>query len=395
VWAVELTGNSNPPRERLPAGGNSPAANGVVPPVCPQTIAGDRIQRFTSPRKTRLMITSTLGRLAAGENLSQQEMTAATDAVMEGNVSDEQIALLLTALRAKGETVQEIAGAAASMRKHMTLIPSRHPVLIDTCGTGGTGSKLFNISTTAAIVTAAAGVPVAKHGNRAVTSRTGSADVLAALGVNVMADVPCVTRCLDELGICFCFAPLVHPSMKRVADVRKRLGVPTIFNLLGPLTNPAGAPFQLLGVGRGELRNTMAQSLALLGTKRAAVVSGAGGLGEATISGTTFVTEVDGTGKLREATWTPADFGLAAAASLDSLVVENAAQSAAIILEILRGEPGAARDIVLANAAAALWVAGHAANLREAAAQAARAIDSGAANTLLARLIELTNAKTG
>jgi anthranilate phosphoribosyltransferase len=341
------------------------------------------------------MITSTLGRLAAGENLDQQEMTAAIDAVMAGKISDEQIALLLTALRAKGETVEEIAGAAASMRKHMTLIPSRHPVLIDTCGTGGTGSKLFNISTTAAIVTAAAGVPVAKHGNRAVTSRTGSADVLAALGVNLMADVARITRCLDELGICFCFAPLVHPSMKRVAEVRKRLGVPTIFNLLGPLTNPAGAPFQVLGVGRDELRNTMAKALALLGTQRAAVVSGAGGLGEVTIAGTTFVTEVDGTGKLQETTWTPTDFGLATAVSLDSIVVDNAAQSASIIQRILRGESGPAREIVLANAAAALWVAGRTGELRAGVAQAAQAIDSGAAKTLLDRLIQLTNAKTG
>ena len=176
----------------------------------------------------------------------------------------------------------------------MTPIRSRHALLVDTCGTGGTGSKLFNVSTTAALVTAAAGVPVAKHGNRAVTSRTGSADVLAALGVNVMADVASVERCLDELGICFCFAPLMHPSMKRVAEVRKRLGVPTIFNLLGPLCNPAVAPFQLLGVGRGELRNTMASALALLGTKHAAVVSGDGGLGEVSISGKTSVTEITG-----------------------------------------------------------------------------------------------------
>ena len=198
------------------------------------------------------------------------------------DVSDEQIALLLTALHVKGETVEEIAGAAASLRKHMTPIRTRHSNVIDTCGTGGGGSKLFNISTTAALVTAAAGVPVAKHGNRAVTSRSGSADVLSALGVNIAADVATVERCLDELGICFCFAPLMHPAMKRVAEVRARLGMQTIFNLLGPLTNPAGAPFQLLGVARTELRETLARALALLGTQRAVVVSAEGNLGEVT-----------------------------------------------------------------------------------------------------------------
>ncbi len=187
------------------------------------------------------MFVATLGRLAAGENLSRPEMIAAMDSVMDGQVSDEHIALFLTALHAKSETAEELAGAATSLRKHMTPIRTRREGVIDTCGTGGGGSKLFNISTTAAIVIAAAGVPVAKHGNRAITSRSGSADVLAALGVNIEADVPTVERCLDELGVCFCFAPLVHPSMKRVADVRRRLGVRSIFNLLGPLTNPASA----------------------------------------------------------------------------------------------------------------------------------------------------------
>jgi anthranilate phosphoribosyltransferase len=337
------------------------------------------------------MITATLGRLAAGENLSQAEMTETIDLVMRGHLSDEQLALLLTALRAKGETVEEIAGAAAALRKHMTPIRTRHENVIDTCGTGGNGSKLFNISTAAALVTAAAGVPVAKHGNRAVTSRTGSADVLAALGVNIMAEQACVERCLNEVGICFCFAPIAHPSMKRVAQVRQKLGVPTIFNLLGPLTNPAGAPFQLLGVGRAELRQTMAQALALLGTKRSAVVSGEGGLGEVTIAGATFVSEVTQDGTIGEHRWTPADFGLATATSLDELIVENAEQSATLIQHVLAGEPGAARDIVVANAAAALWVAGKAPTLLEGAAMAQQAIDRGAARKLLDRLVEFTN----
>jgi anthranilate phosphoribosyltransferase len=332
-----------------------------------------------------------LGRLSAGENLSQEEMTATIDAVMRGDVPDEQIAVLLTALRAKGETVEEIAGAALSLRRHMTSIRSRHELVIDTCGTGGVGSKLFNISTTAAIVTAAAGVPVAKHGNRAVTSRTGSADVLAALGVNIAADVATVERSLDELGICFCFAPLMHPSMKRVAEVRRRLGVPTIFNLLGPLCNPAGAPFQLLGVGKPELRQALAQALMLLGTKRSAVVSGEGNLGEVTTSGVTYVSEVT-SGAILEHRWTTADFGLRPAETLDELAVENAEQSAAIIRQVLSGESGAARDIVVANAAAALWVAGKASSLSEGATLAHAAIDNGAARGLLQRLIQITNA---
>jgi anthranilate phosphoribosyltransferase len=337
------------------------------------------------------MIAATLGRLSAGENLSQSETTAIFDAVMEGQLPEEQLALLLTALRAKGETVEEIAGAAASMRKHMTQIHTRQRTVIDTCGTGGVASKLFNISTAAALVTAAAGVPVAKHGNRAVTSRTGSADVLAALGVNIATDVRCIERCLDELGICFCFAPIMHPAMKQVAEVRRRLGVPTIFNLLGPLCNPANAPFQLLGAGRAELRETMARALARLGTQRSVVVSGDGGLGEVTVAGETQVTEVANDGTLKNYYWKPADFGLPVAQTLEPLIVEGVDQSADLIRRLLAGESGPARDIVLANAAAALWVAGKTNSLPTAVQEAQHAIDSGAAKNLLAQLVELTN----
>jgi anthranilate phosphoribosyltransferase len=339
------------------------------------------------------MITATLGRLAAGENLSQEEMTATIDMVMRGHVTDEQIGLLLTALHAKGETAEELAGAAASLRKHMTPIRTRHRMVVDTCGTGGSGSKLFNISTAAALVTAAAGVPVAKHGNRAITSRTGSADALAALGVNIAADVACVERCLDELGICFCFAPLLHPSMKRVAEVRSRLGIPTIFNLLGPLCNPAGAPFQLLGIGRAELTKTMAEALARLGTQRAAVVHGSGGIGEVTIAGTTQVIEVSSSGVLQEQRWTAEDFGVPTVESLEPIYVEDAGQSAEVIRQLLTGQAGPARDIVVVNAAAALWVAGKTDSLKAAAALAQQAIDTGAAKQLLDRLIESTNEK--
>jgi anthranilate phosphoribosyltransferase len=335
-------------------------------------------------------IAAILGRLSGGENLAMEEMSATIDLVMRGEVADQQIALLLTALAVKGETVAEIAGAAAALRRHMTPIRSERTGLIDTCGTGGDGSRTFNISTAAALVAAAAGVPVAKHGNRGITSRSGSADALAALGVNIDADVPRVERCLDALGICFCFAPLLHPATRRVAAVRKQLGMPTIFNLLGPLSNPAAAPFQLLGVGKPHLRPIMAEALARLGTERAVVVCGDNRLDEVTISGPTHVTEASG-GKLREFTWTPADFGLRES-SLDGLVVDGPAESAALIRSVLAGAFGPARDIVVANAAAALWTARKADSTEKCALLAAEAIDSGAASRLLDRLVEQTNA---
>lgn len=335
------------------------------------------------------MIEATLGRLAAGENLSMDEMSAAIDAVVAGQSSEGQTGILLMALRAKGETAQEVAGAAAALRRHMTPIRTQRTGLIDTCGTGGDGSNTFNISTAAALVVAAAGVPVAKHGNRGITSKTGSADALAALGVNINASLETVERCLDQLGICFCFAPLVHPSMKKVAEVRKKLGVPTIFNLLGPLSNPAGAPFQVLGVARSEVRQLLAEALLLLGTTRALVVQGEDGLDEVTLAGPTRVTEVTN-GTLRNFAWTPADFGLAPA-SLDSIKVDGPPASAAIIREVLSGATGVARDIVVINAAAALWTAGRAETPLACAQLAAGAIDSGAASGLLEQLVAVSN----
>jgi anthranilate phosphoribosyltransferase len=271
----------------------------------------------------------------------------------------------------------------------MTPIRSRHAGLLDTCGTGGDGSKTFNISTAAALVAAAAGTPVAKHGNRGISSRSGSADVLAVLGVNIEADVSCVEACLDELGICFCFAPLLHKAMKHVAAARKKLGTPTIFNILGPLVNPASAPYQLIGVGRLELQPILAQALSLLGTKRTVVVHGADGLDEVTLAGPTHVIEARG-GTLRHFDWTPDDFGLESAGP-ETMQVTGPEQSAAIIRDILDNRPGPPRDIVIANAAAALWTAGRDPSLLKCAQLAAETLASGAARELLARLIGKTH----
>jgi anthranilate phosphoribosyltransferase len=337
----------------------------------------------------RQLIEETLGRIAGGEDLSMEDTSRAVEAIMLGLCSDAEIGLFLSGLRLKGETVQEIAGAAAAMRRHMTQIRTSQQGVIDTCGTGGDGSRTFNISTAAAIVTAAAGVPVAKHGNRRVTSTCGSADVLAVLGVNIEAGVPLVEACLDELGICFCFAPLLHGAMKNVARVRRQLGMPTIFNLLGPLSNPARAPFQLLGVGRPELRPDMAEALRLLGIERALVVCGEDGLDEVTLNGPTRVTEIV-QNRTREFTWHPHDFGIEPS-GLEDLLVTGPEESAAIIRRVLAGEAGRPRDIVVLNAAAALITAGKATTPREASQQAATAIDSEAASELLAKLVAKTN----
>jgi anthranilate phosphoribosyltransferase len=367
---------------------------------------------------------STLGRVSGGENLSMDEAADAMNSIMDGRWSDTEIGLFLTALAAKGETIDEVAGAATALRQHMTPIRSRHTELLDTCGTGGGGSKLFNISTTAAIVAAAAGVPVAKHGNRSITSRSGSADVLAELGVNLNATVPQVEACLDELGLCFCFAPLAHSSMRHVAAVRKQLGTRTIFNILGPLANPAGACYQLLGAGRPELRPLLAGAMAKLGTKRTLVVSGEDGLGDVTLAGITYVTEVTasfplplGEGRdegatelgqqevaraqggspenpiysdsatLRDFTWRPEGFGIQQQ-PLTDLSVDGPAASASLIRRILAGNPGPARDIVVLNAAAGLLAASAASDPLSAAAKASQTIDTGAARDLLRQLAE-------
>jgi anthranilate phosphoribosyltransferase len=333
------------------------------------------------------MLTPILGRLASGGDLSADEMESVIDQLLQGSVPQNQMAVLLTALHHKGETPDEIAGAARAMRRHMTPLPTTRDSVIDTCGTGGVGSNLLNISTAAALVVAATGAPVAKHGNRSVTSKSGSADVLSALGVNIEPPLPIVQRSLNELGICFCFAPRFHPAMKHVAPVRKALGFATIFNLLGPLCNPAKTKHQLIGVGKRALHQTMAEVLARLGTERSIIVHGTDGTGEVSLSAPTEVIEVTGSG-MKSFTWQPEDFGVKTQPA-DALRIADAASSAALILRIFTGQTGPPRDVVILNAAAALWIADTAASPRECAQVAAETIDSGKTSQLLRKWVEM------
>jgi anthranilate phosphoribosyltransferase len=333
-----------------------------------------------------------LPRVAAGENLAFDEMSAVMDQVMLGHVPSVALSAFLLALAKKEETAEEIAGAAAALRKHAVPFCTTCAHLVDTCGTGGDGSNTFNISTAAAIVAAAAGIAVAKHGNRSATSKSGSADVLELLGVKIDVPVEVVQSCLDELGICFCFARTFHPAMKHVAEVRSELGkqgVRTIFNLLGPLANPAGARLQLLGVGRPELRGKLAAAVARLDTQHALLVSGDDGLDEITLAATTSVTEIVGQGGTNELRWSPAEFGLQTR-SLETCRIHSPAESAAIIQNVLAGEPGPARDVVVLNAAAAIFLASKEKSLLGCAEIATAAIDSGAAAQTLARWAKRT-----
>lgn len=335
------------------------------------------------------MIDRIVGRVAAGESLSAEEMYQAIDGMMQGSWSDGQIAVFLTSLHTRGETVDEVVGAASAMRKNMTPIQSSLSGLIDTCGTGGDGSGTFNISTAAAFVVAGCGLPVAKHGNRSITSKTGSADVLQALDICIDPPIATVEQCLENVGICFCFAPQVHPAMKHVGAVRKRLEMPTIFNLLGPLCNPARAPYQLLGVGKSEIRPLLAEALCKLGTEKTVMVTGCDGLDEVTLNGPTEVLVIEN-GRISELQWAPLNFGLSDQV-LDSLSVENAEESATVIQQILDGDEGPAREIVILNAAAALWAARCDDDLHNCAQMAADAIDRGTAAEKVAQMREWTS----
>lgn len=304
--------------------------------------------------------------------------------LIAGRVDDAHAASFLTALRMKGETAGEIAGAATALREQMIrLEPKSRPVL-DTCGTGGDDSGTFNISTASALVVAAAGLAVVKHGNRAVSSRSGSADAFRELGLSIDAGVEWSQRCLDELGFAFCFAPHFHSGMANVAKLRRNLGIRTVFNLLGPLANPASAEFQLLGVGKPELLDPLAGAIAKLGTTRSVLVSGYDGLDEVTLAAATRVRIVEGT-TIQEREWHPRDFGFNIE-PLDSIRAEDPTASVAIIRSVFANEDGPARRIVLVNAAAALWTANKVATLKDGVALAESAIASGAVRNLLERL---------
>lgn len=333
---------------------------------------------------------SALRHAVAGNALTADQMAEAMGAIMDGQATPAQVAAFLVALRMKGETIDEVVGAARAMRARALTLRVPPGLVVDTCGTGGDGRGTINISTVAALVVAAAGVRVAKHGNRALSSRSGSADVLEALGVEVQAPVAVVERCLAEVGIGFLFAPAFHEATRHAAGPRREIGVRTIFNLLGPLTNPAGARHQVVGVYEARLVELAARALAGLGSERALVVHGAGGLDEIAPDGPTEVAEL-ADGEVRRRVLTPEDFGLPAE-DASGLAGGDAAENARAAREILRGERrGAARSCVVMSAAAALYVAG-AGGLREAARLAEARLDDGAALRLLERLAEASRA---
>lgn len=305
--------------------------------------------------------------------------------MVSGSATEAEIAAVAVALRMKGETAVEVAAAATVLREHMVRLETGRDDVLDTCGTGGDGASTFNISTAAALVTAAAGVPVVKHGNRAMSSHSGSADVLAALGVVVECDAPGARRCLEHAGMAFCFAQLFHPALRHVAAVRRQLRVRTLFNCLGPLVNPAGAAYQLIGVGHADLLDLLAGALAHLGIRHAVLVCGRDGLDEVSLTAPTQVREVSGH-EVRALEWTPEDFGLPRC-TLAELQADGPARSAAIIQGVLDGGDGAARNMVLANAAAALFAAERVRDLRSGVALAREALASGQARQVLERLV--------
>jgi anthranilate phosphoribosyltransferase len=336
------------------------------------------------------MFAALIEKLQRRQDLTVEEAASAMDEIMEGRAQPAQIAGLLIALAMKGERPSEVVGLAKTMRARATKLTRVPGDVFDTCGTGGDRAHTFNVSTVAALVVAACGVRVAKHGNRSVSSRCGSADLFEALGVNVTAPASVVERCLNEGGIAFFFAPTFHPSMRHAAPTRRDLGVRTAFNLLGPLTNPAGALRQLVGVPRPELTELVARSLGLLGSTRAWVVHGADGLDEISTTGYTKVSEFRD-GAVNTFYLHPADVGLPKAAP-ESLRGGDAAENARIALDVLNGGLGPARDIVLLNAAASLLIAGAVPTLGDGIRRSAEAVDDRSAAAVLQRLAVLSNA---
>ncbi len=325
-----------------------------------------------------------LARLIGGDDLDGLLSAAVFRDLLAGRVDDSLASALLIALRIKGESATEIATAALALREQMIrLVPISGPV-VDTCGTGGDDLGTFNISTAASFVVAGAGIPVVKHGNRAVSSLSGSADVFRELGVPIDSGVEWAQRCLDRVGYAFCFAPHFHPGMAHLANLRRKLGIRTIFNLLGPLANPAGADYQLIGVGDADLLDTLAGAIAELGIRRAILVSGFDGLDEVTLAAPTMVRIIEGN-RVHSDEWDASDFGLDAVA-LSDLRAGGATESAAIIRGVLEGADGPARRIVLANAAAALFTAEAVKNLHDGVLMAEASLRSGKALGVLEKL---------
>jgi anthranilate phosphoribosyltransferase len=334
------------------------------------------------------VLTRAIDELASGADLSADETAAVLAVIMAGDATETQIAAFLIALRTKGESVEELVGLARTMRALSTPVRSTRADLVDTCGTGG-GRRTFNVSTTAALIAAGAGCAVAKHGNRSATSLSGSADLLEALGARIDLDADAVARCIDGVGFGFLFAPSHHQATRWVIPVRKELGVRTVFNLLGPLTNPAGARRQLIGVSDPAFMERMAGALARLGVDRALIVSSEDGLDEMSTSGATRVVEVEGT-ELRSYTLTPADVGLSPA-RFEDVAGGTPADNAAITRAILDGEPGPRRDLAVLNAGAAVYAGGRAGSIAAGVALAQASIDDGTAGDALERYVALTH----
>ena len=335
------------------------------------------------------MIREAIQQVIAGDNLTEAEMIETMNEIMEGETTDAQIACFLTALRLKGETIEEITGAARVMRDKATPVTTKHSFVVDTCSTGGTGLNHFNISTTSAIVTAGAGMPVAKHGNRGVTRQSGSANVLMALDVNIEISPEHVGRCIDEVGIGFLFAPALHGAMKYAIGPRREIGIRTIFNALGPLTNPAGAQAQVLGVYAPELTETHANVLNNLGCQHAFVVHGDDGLDDITTTTTTRVSELRN-GVVETYTLDPTTLGIPRAEP-EALLGGTPEENAEIIINILNGEKGPKRDIVVLNAGAAIVAGGKAGSLDVGIELASESVDSGAALARLEGLKRVSN----
>ena len=335
------------------------------------------------------MIRESIAKLAEGQTLSREEAHATMLEIMSGEATPAQIASYITALRIRGETPEIIAGSAAGMREKFTAVRAPTDVIVDTCGTGGDGAHTFNISTCTAFVAAGAGVTVAKHGNRSVSSKCGSADVLTALGVKIDATADVMADCLKSIGIAFLFAAVLHPAMKHAIGPRREIGIRSIFNILGPLSNPAGARYGVLGVYDRDLTVTLATAAAALGAKRLFVVHGLDGLDEITTTGPTRVAEVKD-GKVTTYDIEPGGFGIPTATRKD-LLGGDAAENAGYVREVLSGKTGPRRDIVLLNAAAAIVAGQKAKDFTEGIAVAAHSIDSGAASEKLERLVAMTN----